>query len=157
MLFHQVKKNHINLLGAAWVKILSCVLMAFGVIGLICFPKGQLQFVCDVGAAGFGCLSLAFACNDLYKKINNSKIEKLISNIGCKTLGIYAIHWCLLFSTGWGNFSQGLRTVIGNEYIIGIIIAAIWTAVSLFAFEVLSKSKILCCLFLGKNLNFKKC
>lgn len=79
------------------------------------------------------------------------KLKVFVENIGKKTLPIYGIHWCLLFSPLWRmgfyiKYLSSLPLVVSS-----LITFLIWIFICMLLIKLLNKCKVTKLLFLGEK------
>ena len=84
----------------------------------------------------------------IINKNRDWKCWKYIAKIGKNTLPIYAIHWCLLFSTNTFPYSN-IAGEVHSIYILSIVVWLEWTIISIFLAKIFEKNKYSRILLLG--------
>ena len=116
----------------------SVLLYISGFIIMIINKGTIIGKMADYSIAVLGVITLYLGSGFLYN--NNKKWCSVVANIGTKTLGIYAFHWCILFSSGYGDLSHYLSW-IPYELLVTLIITTIWLIVSYYFTEIILKTK----------------
>ena len=123
---------------------------AMSIFGFLCLDNALIQAFADYAVGLFCTLGLFFLCKRIYAAVADTSVTSAMCTIGRKTLGLYAIHWSLLFSTGWGDFSGMMRRFTNSDWLIAFVMLVVWTAVSVLVWILLNRFKWARVCLLGK-------
>ncbi|WP_373218958.1 acyltransferase family protein [Ruminococcus sp. 5_1_39BFAA] len=98
----------------------------------------------DYASAFLGVVSIYY----LIKSICIFCVSKSMIFIGKQTLGLYAFHWCVLFSMGYGRFSCILESAM-NDMLKAIVLTVIWLVVSVGFVRVISINRYIKAILIG--------
>lgn len=104
--------------------------------------EGMIHNVIDKSMAITGSMFFTCVASILFQLIHsNQKCISLLLHIGRKTLSIYSIHWCLLFSLNL--IDNGNLIKMGfNKYFAALIVALIWMVICLVCIYIVDSVKL---------------